>query len=132
MLRVTMRPDTGAGVPGDFASLRARLDAIRVAALDDEEHLRSLRRELDELTQSLADAREAADAASVELQLRRLRAEEPHARAERLRGLLEIYAAAIEALEEAGDHATATLILRLALRQARVADELAATERRLR
>lgn len=113
---------------GQFETVRARLDALGVETLDDEGQLRTLRLELDELGRSLAVAREAADAASVELQLRRLRHDEPGRRARRLRGLLGIYAGAIDALEELEDPATAGLILRLALRRARVAEELVTTE----
>jgi|RhiMetdeSRZDD1v2_1073273.scaffolds.fasta_scaffold1347210_1 phosphoglycolate phosphatase-like HAD superfamily hydrolase len=115
---------------GDFASIRARLDALALETLDDEDQLRGLRVELDQLSRSLGAAREAADAASVEVQLRRLRKEEPRRRAQRLRGLLSIYAGAIDALEELSDPATATFILRLELRRARVAEELVTTEAR--
>jgi hypothetical protein len=119
---------SGAAGGGEFATVRARLDALGVDTLDDEWQLRSLRVEPDELSHSLAAAREAADAASVELQLRRLRKEPPARRALRLRGLLGIYASAIDALEELNDPATATLVLRLALRRARVAEELVTLE----
>ena len=126
-----MGVEPGAAGGGEFASVRARLDALGVKTLDDEGQLRSLRIELDELGQSLGAAREAADAASVELQLRRLRKDEPQQRVLRLRGLLAIYEGAIEALEELNDPETATLVLRLALRRARVAEELVTAEAKL-
>jgi hypothetical protein len=113
---------------GEFETLRARLDALGVETLDDEGQLRTLRLELDQLSRSLDAAREAADAASVESQLRRLRSDKPDQRARRLHGLLGIYAGAIDALEELEDPATAGLILRLALRRARIAEELLTTK----
>jgi hypothetical protein len=123
-----MRLEPGGAGGLEFAEIRARLDALRLETGGDERRLRSLRLELDELSRSLGAAREAADAASVELQLRRLRKEEPRRRALRLRGLLEIYAGAIDALAELEDPATATFMLRLALRRARVAEELVTAE----
>jgi hypothetical protein len=111
-----------------LAEFRARLDALGLETLDDETQLRAIRLELDQLSQSLGAAREAADAASVEPQLRRLRKEEPSRRALRMRGLLAVYVDAIEALEQLNDPATATLILRLELRRARVAEELVTLE----